>query len=211
VGPGSYKPDYDACGIAFEERWPRFNESLEVLRRLWGEPTANYSGRFYTLENLVLKPSPIQMPHPPIWIGSWGSDQGLRRVAKYGDGWMASALYTTPDDFRERWNRLLFYVEKLGRDPSSIGNAVATMFTYLSKDQEKAKRVAKSTLGASARLGRRLDELGRLLPFGPPEQCIKKIRKLAEAGVKRVIIWPVQDELEQMEIFSAQVMPQFIK
>lgn len=208
VGPGSHKPDYDACDIAFEERWPRFTESLEVLRRLWSQSPASYRGRFYALENLVLEPKPIQRPHPPIWIGSWGSDRGLRRVAEYGDGWMASAYNITPEGFSEKWKRLRLYAEELGKDPDSMGNAVVTMFTYLSQDQEKARLAAKNTLAPA--LGRPLEELCRLLPFGTSEQCIEKIRRLAEAGVKRVHIWPVQDELEQMEIFSDQVMPQFL-
>jgi len=209
VGPGSHKPDYDACGIAFEERWPRFTESLEVLRRLWSESPASYRGKFYTLENLVMEPKPIQRPRPPIWIGSWGSDKGLRRVARYGDGWMASAYNITPEGFSERWKKLRHYSEELGRDPGSIGNAVVTMFTYLSENREKARQVAKSTL--SPALGRPPEELQRLLPIGTPEHCIQKIRRLAEAGVTRVHIWPIQDELDQMEIFSEQVMPHFLE
>jgi len=208
VGPGSYKPDYDACGIAFEERWARFTESLEVLKRLWSGSPANYNGRFYALENLVMEPKPIQRPHPPIWIGSWGSDRGLRRVARYGDGWMASAYNITPESFSERWKKLLYYVEEMGKDPGSMGNAVVTMFMYLSENREKATQVARDTLAPV--LGRPPEELERLLPFGTPEQCIRRIRRLAEAGVRRVHVWPVQDELEQMEVFGEQVMPQFL-
>jgi alkanesulfonate monooxygenase SsuD/methylene tetrahydromethanopterin reductase-like flavin-dependent oxidoreductase (luciferase family) len=70
VGPGSHKPDYDACGLDFEERWPRFNESLEVPSRLWSGSPASYRGKFYNFENLDMEPKPVQRPHPPIWIGS---------------------------------------------------------------------------------------------------------------------------------------------
>lgn len=208
VGPGSSKRDYDACGIAFEERWPRFTESLEVLTQLWTESPATYRGKFYTFENLIMEPSPIQKPYPPVWIGSWGSERGLRRVAKYGDGWMASAYNITPESFREGWKKLRSYAEDLARDPDSLGNAVVTMFTYLSESEEKARKVAENTLVPA--LGRPLEELRRLLPFGTPEQCIRKIERLTEAGVQRLHIWPVQDEFEQMEIFSNQVMPHFL-
>ncbi len=208
VGPGSHKPDYDACGLAFKERWPRFSESLEVLSRLWSGSPASYRGKFYTFENLAMEPKPIQRPHPPIWIGSWGSDWGLRRVARYGDGWMASAYNVTPEGFSERWRKLCHYLEELGKDPSSMGNAVVTMFIYLSENREKAWQVARSTLAPA--LGRPPEDLQRLLPFGTPEQCVEKIRRLAESGVRRVFVWPIQDELEQMEIFSEEVMPQFL-
>src|SRR5580658_9749775 len=58
IGPGSHKGDYDASGVAFEERWGRFRESLEILSRFWGRDSMDYSGRFYKLENVSLKPRP---------------------------------------------------------------------------------------------------------------------------------------------------------
>ena len=41
VGPGSYKVDYDLCGIAFEDRWKRFDESLQILNLLWKQESEN--------------------------------------------------------------------------------------------------------------------------------------------------------------------------
>lgn len=38
--------------------------------------------------------------------GSWGSTAGLRRAARLGDGWLASAYNITPDQFGERWARV---------------------------------------------------------------------------------------------------------
>src|SRR3712207_3346916 len=34
LGPGSSKRDYDAVGVPFDERWPRFEESIAALRAL---------------------------------------------------------------------------------------------------------------------------------------------------------------------------------
>src|SRR5919108_1640611 len=123
VGPGSHKGDYDACGIPFEQRWVRFNEALEILHILWNNsdrensssnvkpPTSkpiDYNGKHYQLEKVSIEPKPFQKPHPPIFIGTWGSSEaGLKRTAKYGDGWMASAYNITPDKFKEKWKVLL--------------------------------------------------------------------------------------------------------
>src|SRR5919108_2161652 len=119
VGPGSYKGDYDVCGIAFEERWKRFDEALQIFSLLWKEENENdradYNGRYYKFEKVVVAPRPFQKPHPPIFIGTWGSsDIGLRRVAKYGDGWTASAYNITPDKFKEKWKTLLLYRKEMG-------------------------------------------------------------------------------------------------
>ncbi len=57
------------------------------------------SGVSTTRPDVALAPPPARPKGPPIWIGSWGSDAGLRRVARLGDGWLASGYNTTPEDF----------------------------------------------------------------------------------------------------------------
>jgi alkanesulfonate monooxygenase SsuD/methylene tetrahydromethanopterin reductase-like flavin-dependent oxidoreductase (luciferase family) len=93
-------------GIAFEDRWKRFDEAIQVLNLLWERESENevdYNGQFYKFKKVVIAPAPFQKPHPPILIGSWGSSEpGLRRGAKYGDGWMASAYNITPIHMKEK-------------------------------------------------------------------------------------------------------------
>ena len=41
----------------------------------------DYNGKYYQLEKISIAPKPFQKPHPPIFIGTWGSSEaGLRRV-----------------------------------------------------------------------------------------------------------------------------------
>ncbi|MFZ0648342.1 MAG: LLM class flavin-dependent oxidoreductase [Nitrososphaeraceae archaeon] len=219
VGPGSHKGDYDVCGIPFEQRWSRFNEALEILRMVWNNedreydnmksPTpssTDYNGKYYRLEKISIEPKPFQKPHPPISIGTWGSsDVGLRRVAKYGDGWMASAYNITPDKFKEKWKILLSYRQALGKDIQSFENSVMSMFGYIDDDRNKVHRMAKDVL--SPALGRSAEELENLLLFGSTDHCLKKIRTLSEAGVKRIHFWPVSNYLEQIEAFRNDIVP----
>jgi alkanesulfonate monooxygenase SsuD/methylene tetrahydromethanopterin reductase-like flavin-dependent oxidoreductase (luciferase family) len=74
---------------------------------------------------------PVQKPHPPVYIGSWGSEAGLKRVAKYGDGWMASAYNITPEKFKERWKTVLSYRKLNGKDTESFQNSIMSMFGYI--------------------------------------------------------------------------------
>src|SRR6266508_2982972 len=101
VGPGSSHLDYRSVGIDFEERWRRLDEAVMALRALWGRDAEPFIGRFYSTEDVRLQPTPAQPGGPRIWIGSWGSDAGLRRVARLGDGWLASAYNTTPELFAD--------------------------------------------------------------------------------------------------------------
>ena len=97
VGPGSSARDYAAVGLPFEERWKHLDEAVQALRALWTGEGPPFKGEFYSTEGIMLEPHPAQRPGPPIWIGSWGSEAGLRRVARPGDGWLRP---TTPH--RER-------------------------------------------------------------------------------------------------------------
>jgi alkanesulfonate monooxygenase SsuD/methylene tetrahydromethanopterin reductase-like flavin-dependent oxidoreductase (luciferase family) len=56
---------------------------------------------------------PLQKPRPPIWIGG-GSDGALRRVARFGDGWHATA--TTPDLLRQGKQTVTKFWKEAGRE-----------------------------------------------------------------------------------------------
>jgi alkanesulfonate monooxygenase SsuD/methylene tetrahydromethanopterin reductase-like flavin-dependent oxidoreductase (luciferase family) len=210
VGPGSHMGDYDACGIDFNERWPRFSEALEILVKLLnssnnysGEPF-NYNGKYYTLKDMLLTPKPVQKPHPPIYVGSWGSDAGLKRLAKYSNGWMASAYNITPAKFKEKWNFLLAYRKSLGKEEEEEGkpfdNSVMSMFGYIHDDKDKIRKVVKEILSPALR--RPAEDLEQMLLFGSLDECLRKIKDLVNAGVKRIHFWPVLDYKDQIRIFK---------
>ena len=98
VGPGSSKADYDAVGVPFEQRWQRFDETLPLIKAMLQPATAG-SGTSECAPAESLLPPPRQARGIPVWIGSWGSRAGMRRVARAGDGWLASAYNTTPETF----------------------------------------------------------------------------------------------------------------
>ena len=100
VGPGSSERDYDAVGVPYEERWERFDEAAAILRSLLRDDPPPETRRHYPLPGSQLAPAPRRPGGIPLWIGSWGSKAGLRRVARLGDGWLASAYNTTPDGFK---------------------------------------------------------------------------------------------------------------
>jgi len=213
LGPGSSKGDYDACGVPFEDRWKRFSEALEVIHALWNEKdepdsqSLDYEGKYYRLKGASIQPKPYQKPHPPIMIASWGSEQGLRRVAKYGDGWMASAYNITPAKFKEKWMLLLNYRREMNKDVEQFENSLMTMFGYIDNDKEMVQSMVQKVL--SPALGRPADELNNLLLFGSSDECIKKISLLYESGVRRIHFWPINNYLQQMEIFFKEIVKNF--
>jgi probable F420-dependent oxidoreductase len=205
VGPGSSARDYAAVGVPFEERWKRLDEAVQALRALWlGEGTP-FKGEFYSTEGVTLEPRPAQRSGPPIWIGSWGSEAGLRRVARLGDGWLASAYNTTPVAFAADWRRLADQLEVFGKDPNRFPNAIATMFFCVTEDSATSERIVRDVLTPT--LKRPEQELRERLLVGPAEDCAQKLAAYRAAGAQRIFLWPVEDELRQLATFQERVAP----
>lgn len=205
VGPGSSQRDYEAAGVPFEERWKRLDESVKALRALWAADSEPFEGTFYSTRDIHLEPRPAQRNGPPIWIGSWGSPAGLRRVVRLGDGWLSSGYNTTPERFREGLQELRTQLESAGRPPDALPNGVATMWTYVTEDRRKQDHIFEDVLGPL--LNRPLEQLRAVLPVGPAEECAEKMRAFADAGAERVFIWPLADEAEQLRLFASRVIP----
>lgn len=204
VGPGSSERDYEAVGIPFEERWSRFDESIRTLRSLW-DPERTFEGEFYSTEDIVLEPSPAQEGGPPIWIGSWGSKAGLRRVVRLGDGWLASGYNTTPDRFEKGRVLLENELSEASKTQVEVPNAIATMFFHVTDNGAEATGIIGDRLAPT--LGRPAEDLAERLPIGSAQRCAKILADYQAAGVERMFLWPVDNECEQLRRFHEQVIP----
>lgn len=57
-------------------------------------------------------------------------------------------------------------------------------------------------------LGRPVGALRALsLPIGPAETCAERLAAFASAGVPRVFLWPLRDEVTQLELSVERVAP----
>jgi alkanesulfonate monooxygenase SsuD/methylene tetrahydromethanopterin reductase-like flavin-dependent oxidoreductase (luciferase family) len=82
-----YRPEeFDYLDVPFKQRAGRFDESLELMKKLWTQETVNHQGKYWQLEDVHPHLFPVQDPHPPIWIGAHAIP-GVQRAAKYGDAY----------------------------------------------------------------------------------------------------------------------------
>jgi alkanesulfonate monooxygenase SsuD/methylene tetrahydromethanopterin reductase-like flavin-dependent oxidoreductase (luciferase family) len=196
VGPGSSAADYNAVGIAFEERWARFDEALRVVRALVrGEPAP--SGRFYSAGAAL---APLSDPAPQVWFGSWGSDRRLAAMAAVADGWFSSAYNATPSQYAEARGRLDGHLRAAGREPANFPDAVATMWLYITERRSEAEQVLNDVLAPTLR---RDPATLANLPIGSAEHCAEVLSRYAEAGACEVLVWPLRDPVHQLERCAA--------
>ncbi|CPR12834.1 luciferase family protein [Mycobacterium bohemicum DSM 44277] len=117
VGLGWNAVEYEALGETFTNRGRRSEEQVEVMRRLWTEPSVTFNGRHHTITAAGLAPLPVQRPIP-VWFGA-ASDRAYERAGRLGDGWFPM-VGPGPrlDHALEQVRRA---ATAAGRDPESLG------------------------------------------------------------------------------------------
>lgn len=112
-------------------------------------------------------------------------------------------LHTTPDLFKSALEQLQLNLKAVGKDPDSFPNAIASTFCYVTEDRSKAEKIVREVIGPALN---RPETLLRERPLvGPAEDCANKIFAYQEAGAQRIFLWPVADEIHQLEILMDKV------
>jgi len=145
IGAAHAEREFVTLGMPFApvgERLARLGEAIEVMKLLWTEDVAEYSGAYYQLREAVCAPKPLQKPHPPVWIGGRGERKTLRLVAEHADVWN---LVGGPPEEAERLSRVLDeHCEAVGRDPASVRRSVGIRFDPA--DPDTALRAGEAML-----------------------------------------------------------------
>ncbi len=171
AGAGWMKEEFTLMNENFETRGERYDECIEIMRKLWRGGMVEHHGKHYDFDKIQMSPAPKQPI--PIWLGGQTS-VALKRAARLGDGWIGT--YYSPEDTAT-------YVKKLAQ---------------LRKDFGREKAVFEITLALtsplSADLCKRIEDVGvTSLVLWPPfyalrgPSTIDQKRKLMESIANDVI------------------------
>jgi alkanesulfonate monooxygenase SsuD/methylene tetrahydromethanopterin reductase-like flavin-dependent oxidoreductase (luciferase family) len=108
VGAGWYRPEFDAYSRWDDDRVrvAKTQEGLELMMKLWASDEAfDSEGRYYKVKGAVLRPKPVQRPHPPLWFGTTGSYM-LRLARRFADGWVPPVPGVSVNVYRTVLNEL---------------------------------------------------------------------------------------------------------
>jgi len=186
-----------AYGIPFppvKERMQRLEEAVQIIRKMWTEENATFSGKFYQIHNAHCNPKPIQKPHPPIMIGGSGERRTLKIVAKYGD---ACNIFGSVDTVKKKLEVLREHCRSVGRDYDSIVKSKLGHIV-IDKDKEKALEAVK---------GMPEDRRHEYAIYGTPEEVRRQVQAFRDAGIGYLIVNLEPDrELQALELFSNEVV-----
>lgn len=172
VALGWNKVEYQSLNKDFHNRGQRFEEQIQVLRKLWTQELVSFKGRWHNIPDAGLNPLPVQQPIP-LWFGGH-ADPVLRRVAKMANGWLPN--YRTPEDASEALDKLQDFIEKEQRSLAEIG--MEPRLRYEEGNSEEWLKIAHSWQSAGAT---HLTVITMGQGFSKPEEHIRAMQDYAEA------------------------------
>jgi probable F420-dependent oxidoreductase len=110
VGFGWNDDEAAAHGFSAADKHAVMIEKLELMKRIWIDDEASYSGEHVNLEPSWSWPKPVQDPHPPILLGGFASKTTFNRITKWADGWIpmsmdpSATLASDIDRLRDTWS-----------------------------------------------------------------------------------------------------------
>ena len=201
AGLGAVTRLYAAYGLPPERRVARFNEGLTLIKKLWTEDNVNFEGQFWQLKEASLLPKPVQKPHPPIWFGAH-SEAAIRRAARLGDGFIGAGSCST-GEFKVLVESLRQALAEANRDPTEFPIA-KRVYIGVDKDHERALRRTREWFGHYYGVPELAD---RVAVWGSAEECANKLGDLVSAGARVLVLNPMFDLPEQMEVLAQQIIP----
>jgi alkanesulfonate monooxygenase SsuD/methylene tetrahydromethanopterin reductase-like flavin-dependent oxidoreductase (luciferase family) len=215
---GEFKAEFDAVGVPVTERGARTDESIEVLRKLWGSASGagpvSHEGKFFSFPEVELRPvraagsaGGFRAGGPPVVVAG-RKEPAMRRAARLGDGWMPYLI--SPSAYARS-------VEVITGEASAAGRDLAgfewMMFTYCSirRDGDQARDDVASFLGG-AYGDKPREMLDKIAPSGTPEEVAARLQPYIDAGARHIIISPAahQDTLEIVELAAREVLPRLV-
>ena len=146
VGLGYVEKELEAFGTNREERVSRLEESISLMKELWTGEEVNHEGQHWTIRSGRVGITPVQKPHPPIWLAAQ-SRGAVRRAARIAD---ACLLGPQPnwDDIN---NLSDMYWEAIAEQPGKTGHLAANRSISVARDRETA--ISEAIAAGEAKAG----------------------------------------------------------
>lgn len=227
VGSGTLAHEFNVLGYSHAEKSARFREALDVIVKAWSNGARfSYHGQYFNVPETVIKPQPLQRPHPPIWVAA-GSPESISMAAEYNLPLMQSTNTFPLSQVRAFCDLYRQHMRRLGRTPRILLNRSI----YVAPTDAQARRDAEP--GAMARLYRTFEVLyparkqllrggqvsfeslvGDMFTVGSPQTCVENLRLLRDELGVEIIIGKFnmagitrEQTRRSMELLAREVMP----
>jgi probable F420-dependent oxidoreductase len=200
VGTGGPHRAFAAFGMSKDRYVARFTEGIALMKALWTQPAVTFDGEFWQLKDAAMEPKPRQKPHPPLWFGG-SSEVTARRAVRLGDGFFGAGSSTT-SAFKEQAAIVRDEAASQGKAGFPIAKRV-----YITVDDDAARARERLNAGLARVYRRRVAAIEAAGVAGTPDECVKAVREVVDAGAGMLLFTAVDDLLGQAERIAAEVIP----
>jgi probable F420-dependent oxidoreductase len=201
VGIGNQRPEDAAFGIPLERRARRFVEGIEVMKALWTQPTATFTGEYWHFAGIAQEPKPVQQPHPPLWFGA-REPTALRRAVRLGNGWMGAGSSSNAD-FKAQAETIRGLLGDARRDPATF---TISKRVYIAVDTHKSRAEERLRAWFGSRY-RNADMASRVAVWGGVNDCLDRLTELVASGAEHLLLNSAFDHLEHLEVLAQEIVP----
>jgi probable F420-dependent oxidoreductase len=187
---------FEQFAVPIARRVRRFQESLRAIKALWTEGEANFAGEIIRLDHCTMAPKPVQRPYPPIWSGL-GHPDGIRRTARFADGWMGSGG-SSRAAFGRSVPILRDALAEAGRDPAAFPIS-KRVFVAVDDNPDVARAEAQRWFTTVYRNPPGTDASA---VHGTPETVRAQLEELIAMGANHLLLNPVSRYAEQLEALA---------
>lgn len=202
MASGWYKREFDAMGIPFEKRGKIMDENLELLRRLWTEPSVTGQYVRYNPSKAVMYPKPAQ-ERIPILVGGY-VDRVLQRAATAGDGWLT--YFYTAEGFTKSWTKIRNFAKEAGKDPDKLLNA-SQLPIMIGKSKDAVKADMLDWLNKEWDFPEKSDCTRDSAIMGSVDECVAQLKEHLAVGVQKIIFVPYKYQMDQIETIAREIIP----
>ncbi len=221
VGSGYLPHEFVGYGKDPKDKRERFNENLDIVKRLMSGETISYQGQFSASDKVVLNVLPHQGRVPPMYVAI------LAREGAYHVGRQANRIFTVPYASCKNFDDIGAMLAEYRRGRAEAGLAaddddhVFTLHTYVTRTDDEAREQAKTAydLYVATRLYAAKHTYEDIIAngiclFGSVQTVTQKLCRLHQMGIRHVATMHNFGGLEaslverSMTMFAREVMPQ---
>jgi alkanesulfonate monooxygenase SsuD/methylene tetrahydromethanopterin reductase-like flavin-dependent oxidoreductase (luciferase family) len=241
VGRGAIAIHFQGFNVPYEESRERFEEALTLLKQAWSQETCTFAGKYFQVPGTRVTPQPLQKPHPPLRIAANSPETAAFAGAHGYPVFVASPINPFPklpeqiDIYRRAFRAAghpgqqadvaAAFPVYVADTAAHIRHEVEASFLYYFRTVSEQLRLGAQDQSASyaylSEVRKRMEAMtweeadATMALYGPPEQCIQKIRDAhRQCGMEQMICWfnpgglvPHQQVLASMRRFAEEVMP----
>ena len=206
IGAGWKVDEYEAYGYPFPKpatRIRQLEETIEIAKRMWTQEKATFKGRYYSVEDALCYPHPVQEPHIPVWVGGSGT-LTLKVAAKHADA-INFAWSQPPSFLKERLAVLGRHCSKIGRDYDEIRKSAGLMITMEETEEELESELEDQNRKKDTSYRRYLSRQP-LNVADTPEAVAERMGEYVAIGIDHFVLrFNFGEEMEKMRLFMDKV------